>query len=211
LFKQRARTGTSRVEPPPRPAPYDPDDPKFIAMHEAGHAVAAIVLGFDLKSVDIVGRQTPEVEILGVADSGRVHGSELAGKGEEVGLPHIIHSWAGPLAESRVNPHVRDREYEAHRLDVESAYRFAVLSICNPTTGADGLREITREERMRNVDRVQALLHRGVVEAAKLVQTYRPAIEEVAALLLKRKRLTGTEVVAIVDPYRAARIAPTVP
>jgi hypothetical protein len=199
------------VEPPPRPAPYDPDDPKFIAMHEAGHAVAAIVLGFDLISVDIVGRQTPEVEILGVADSGRVHGSELAGKGEEVGLPYIIHSWAGPLAESKVNPHVGDGEYEAHRLDLESNYRFAALSICNPTKGADGLREITREERERNFDRVQALCDRGLVAAAKLVQTYWPAIEEVAALLLKRKRLTGAEVAAIVDPYRAARIAPTVP
>jgi hypothetical protein len=180
-------------------------------MHEAGHAVAAIVLGFDLKSVDIVGGQTPEVEILGLADSGRVPVSELAGKGEEVALPHIIHSMAGPLAEGMVNPHVKDREYDGHRMDVESANWVAFVSICDSTTGADGLQEITREERMRNVDRVQAVSHRGLVAAAKLVQTYRPAIEEVAALLLKRKRLTGAEVAAIVDPYRAARIAPVVP
>jgi hypothetical protein len=181
-------------------------------MHEAGHAVAAIVVGFHLNSVDIVGRQTPEVEILGLADcGGPVHGSELAGKGEEFALQHMIYSWAGALAESTVNPHVKDREYDGHRMDVESANRVAFLSICEATTGADGLREITREERMRNVDRVQAISDRGLVAAAKLVQTYRPAIEEVAALLLKRKRLTGAEVAAIVDPYRAARNAPTVP
>jgi hypothetical protein len=180
-------------------------------MHEAGHAVAAIVLGFDLKSVDIVGRQTPEVEILGVAESGRVRISEFAGKGEEVALPHIIHSMAGFLAESKVNPHVNDSEFDGHRVDVEDANWVAIVSICDSTKGADGFQVITREERERNDDRVQAVFRRGVVAAAKLVETYLPAIEEVAALLLKRKRLTGAEVAAIVDRYRAARIVPTVP
>ena len=186
---------------PPRPAPYDPDDPKSIAMHEAGHAVAAIVLGFDLKSVDIVGARPPRWRSWDSRLRSRPRfGARRQGGRGRAAAHHPLDG--GPPPEAMVNPHVEDREYDAHRMDVESEYRAAVVSICDLTKGADGLLEVTREERVRNADRLQAVYERGEAAADKLVQTYRPAIEEVTALLLKRKRLTGAEVAAIVDPYR---------
>jgi ATP-dependent Zn protease len=192
-------------------------------MHEAGHAVAAIVLGFDLESVDIEVRLGPAGMILGQAAYGHgdVHFKELAGK-EEVGLRYIVRLMAGPRAEAMVNPEVMEyidkidmvagpRAKVMVSMDMKNARQVALVAICDLTETADGWLRLTREEKERKADRLRALLDRGKAEAAELVQTYRPAIEEVAALLLKRKRLTGAKVAAIVAPYLPARIAPTVP
>ena len=38
---------------------YDPDDTRYVAMHEAGHSVAAVVLGIGMERVDIKRRRFP--------------------------------------------------------------------------------------------------------------------------------------------------------
>ena len=62
---------------------YDPDDLFFIATHEAGHAVAAIILGFPSTSVDVNRRTRPD----GLTSAGTTHTEEInpkdaVGKGD---------------------------------------------------------------------------------------------------------------------------------
>jgi hypothetical protein len=83
---------------------YDPNDPRFVAVHEAGHAVSAIVLGLNLASVDIKRRRLPDGGIsMGFTDTGKTGLEDIGGKGEEAALPHVIQSLTGALAESKVN------------------------------------------------------------------------------------------------------------
>jgi hypothetical protein len=192
----------SRVEPS-RQQPYDPNDPRFVATHEAGHAVSAIVLGFGLKSVDIKRRRVPGIPgglSMGFTDSGRVDVEDVAGKGEEAALPHIIQSMTGNMAEARVNH--RLAECNGHEADMRDASRVAVVAICEATERGDGRLEITPEEIERNAVRLQALWERATSAAARLIDAHWPAIERVAALLLQRESLAGDEVAAIVDEGR---------
>ena len=63
MFKDRQPLATVRAER------YNPNDIRYIATHEAGHAVSAILLGINLKSVDIMTRRLPNG-----ANFGWIHG-----------------------------------------------------------------------------------------------------------------------------------------
>jgi hypothetical protein len=67
------------------PNGYDPNDRRYIALHEAGHAVSAVVLGKKLKKVNIKSRVVPGGVSVGFTDSGRLELMEVAGMGEEQG------------------------------------------------------------------------------------------------------------------------------
>jgi hypothetical protein len=197
-FKQRARTGVVRTD---RAEGYDPDALKYVAIHEAGHAVSAIVLGIDLNSVDIKRRRLPGVISVGFTSTKRLSLGDVAGKGEGVALPHVIQSFTGPIAESMVNPFVC--EFGGDEKDRADARLIAAAAICEVTTMPDGSRGVTPDELERHRPRLEALFDSAVSAAYDLVVEYWPAIETVAALLVDREQLSRDEVAAIVDGSRA--------
>jgi ATP-dependent Zn protease len=195
LFKDRKRTGVWRADP--EPGHYNPNYPGYIAFHEAGHAVSAVVLGFKLKAVDIKQRRLPDgAHSMGFTDTGPVKAREIMGKGEDVALPRMIQQMTGYFAEARVND--RAHECTGHIQDFAEARKVAAVAVC-ASIEKDGRQEITLEEQERNRERLQVLFDRAKEAAARLVAEYWPAIKKVAALLLEREVLSGDEVTAIVS------------
>jgi hypothetical protein len=195
IFRERRKSDYVRVTPP-KGKHYDPNDVWFIAMHEAGHAVSAIVLGYNLKSVDLNERMLPNGQVsVGFTDSGKVQVDEVRGKGEAAALPHMIQCVTGPIAESMVNPGFM--EYGGHRDDFENARRVAAVALCNAIENA-GRMENSSEELKRVETRLDALCEAAVKDAFRLVEDYVVAIVRVTELLAARKYLSGDEVAAIV-------------
>jgi hypothetical protein len=203
IFRGRRRSGVHYVEPT-RTDTYDPNDVFYIAVHEAGHAVACVVLGLDLKSVEVKRYPLPSgIESAGFTDSARVMASDLTGKGEKAAMPHLINIYAGPSAERMVNP--RMHEYTGHHADLEDAERVAAYAICNLTVEGDRT-GFTEAEMERNKPRLDALLELAKAAADRLVKDLSQTIFRVADLLKDRKELTGYEVAEIVKAKGAAGI-----
>jgi hypothetical protein len=73
-------------------------------MHQAGHAMAAVVLDLGLKSVDLKRREYENGRLaVGFAAVRGVRAEETVGKGEEVVFPYLIQRLAGGYAESLVH------------------------------------------------------------------------------------------------------------
>ena len=193
MFKDREPLATVKA------GRYDPNDVRYVATHEAGHAVSAVVLGLPLKSVDLERRRLPGgVYSLGYTDLGTTTAvRDLVGMTEEALMPMVIQIMAGQMAESVVNPLCLT--CDGHRRDLEDARQRVAIALCKHTTRWDGRCEITGEEMQRNMPRLQGLFDRAGSETARLVKDNRQAIERVAELLLERKKLTGAEVAAIVN------------
>src|ERR1700731_705226 len=122
LFKERRRSGVIGKEP----ERYNPDDMRYIATHEAGHAVAAVVLGLGLKSVDVRGRRMPDGNHSAGFTELQVPSPDIASKGEDGAMPYLIQSLAGAYAEAKVNP--RTAEYGLFEQDLESAHGIAAVA-----------------------------------------------------------------------------------
>lgn len=180
-----------------RPDRGNPNDLRYIAHHEAGHAVSAVVLGFPLRTVDIKRRPMPGGQVsMGFTDTGPVGIKEVAGKGEAAARRLIVQCMTGPLAEMEVNP--RLLEEGGDRQDRADAMRTATVAMCVPQDRGGGRMEISSAEQVRNKDRINALVMSSLQEAAELVATHWPAIHRVADLLIRRQSLTGDEVTEVV-------------
>ena len=194
LFKHRPRPDASQASPTESDGL---NDIRFIAVHEAGHAVSAIVLGFNLTSVDIKRRRLPNGRTsMGFTDTGRVAVNAVMGNGEDVALPHIAQCLTGPYAESLLNPGVL--YHGAASEDMNSARRVAAVALCKATKSRNGMTTIAPEEIERNQDRIHALIMKGNDVAIRVVKDHWIAITQVAELLIERKQLSGAEVAAIV-------------
>jgi hypothetical protein len=188
----------SRV--PSQPS-FDPDDPRYVAYHEAGYAVAAVVVGLDLKLVDVRPCTLPNGRPAGGFTRIGIHNDDIVGKGEEAALPHLVQSMAGIFAECQVNPHPREWQ-EAAGDDMEDMRRVARLAICESVREDDGQFLFTPEGIRQGRPRMRALRDRAMAATVQLIDEHWPAIEQVAARLLERGRLTGAEVATIVAANR---------
>ena len=198
LFRQRARKGTHRVDQ------YDPHDPRFVALHEAGHAVSAVVLSLPLESVDIKRRRlTDGTDCVGFT-AVKLRIEEIAGKGEEVARPWLIQQLTGAIAESLLNERIA--EYDGDRDDIRALHRIAALAICGRVE-ADGRIVVDPAEIDRNRGRLNVAVKDAYQAATDLVCAHLTALVEVANQLLRRKYLPGGDVAAIVH----ASIAPEPP
>lgn len=175
----------------------DPNIIRHVAIHEAGHAVAAIVGGLRLNKVHIRSQPLPDGRVRrGLTDTPFTD-DDIAGKGESAAMPYLIQGFSGPTAERKVNP--KYREYNGGTNDFELVKRLAVIAICNFADGDHVV--ITEEQRVR----VNALLDLAQKESLRIVEDRWRAILKVAALLQDRHELNGDEVAAIVnstDPQR---------
>jgi ATP-dependent Zn protease len=203
LFKNRPRARGRRIEPVDsdpsvEAVDSDPDlltanDPLYIATHEAGHAVAAVVLGLPLRAVDIRKRNLPDGRISVGFTDGEVCTN---GQDEDEAMPHLIACYAGCCAEGVVNPRVL--EGGSYTNDWKDARTIAVSAVCPVTDRGDGYVEISMEVQKQNAERINELLGAAAKASMELVELHLPAIKRVAKLLLERKQLTGDEVAKVV-------------
>ena len=179
----------------PKKPQYDPNSVPVIAWHEAGHAVASVVVGKGLKAV-VIGRRRKRNGRFSV---GRIE--PLSDKSPPItnandAMPGLIVLWAGPCAESSMNG-----EVIAHlgwRGDFEEIFGLAIRAVCreacqNAKPLKPTMRVVKRLMRKRDL-----LVFSACGAAEALVAEHWTAIAKVADLLMKRKRLSGKRVAAIV-------------
>jgi hypothetical protein len=188
----------------PSRSSFNPDDPRYVAYHEAGHAVAAVVVGIDLKWVDIRPGTLPDGRPVGGFTRIAIENDDIVGKGEEAALPYMVQGLAGIFTECQINPHNREWQ-EAAGDDMEDMGRVERLAICESVREDDGHFVFTPEGIQRGAPRMLALRERAMAATMQLIEEHWPAIEQVAARLLERGRLTGAEVAAIVAADRHER------
>jgi hypothetical protein len=202
---EQAQRAMSKRKLPPSQRPeragydpvYDPNAIHRVAVHEAGHGVVAVVLGIPLNGVDIKRRRLPDGSLLGgYADTGKLNTFDLAGKGEEVALPHMILALAGPVAESAI--HHQAFRFGGCDLDFKNVRDMAVIALDIGTVQPDGLL-ITPDELKQNRNRLEALMERAASATVDLINQHFAAIKTVAKLLLERQEVSGEEVAAIVN------------
>jgi hypothetical protein len=179
---------------------YNPNNPWYAAVHEAGHAVAVIVHGSGLKSVEVKRDCLPGGLIsLGLTDSYIPTDQEIHGKGEAVALPYLICQLAGPFSEARVHLQMVNITLAGgDQQDRENAQCIARLAVREGPWTGDKI-PISPEEITRNHDRIEGLLNSAQKATFLFVEQYQRSIHAVALALNERYRLTDDEVREIVN------------
>ncbi len=202
---------------------YNPDDLRFVAAHEAAHAVAAVAYGFPLESVEVLGRRLPGgIVAEGSTRVGRPAACDVLGRGAEAALPLMVQALSGPVAEADADPNynrIKAGKHARHNEDVREAYSAAICAIgeiqdCDTPEREDTFRTHTpavcgldeaQDGVYTPVDvvdapvaEVQDLFERALSEARLFVTDYRAVIAAVGAALIEKGSLTGDEVAALV-------------
>lgn len=136
------------------------------------------------------------------ADFTRPSDDQILGQGETAVMPYLVTFFAGSIAEKRVNP---DAVIETGpHSDGAIIQKYAAGAVCAPAR-VGGKVLIKGEDVQQNIARITACMKAGMKLAEAFVEQNKSAIDAVAAALLKRKTLTGTEVAEIVaaNPPRA--------
>ncbi len=190
--------------------PREEADAYHTAIHEAGHAVAAVVLGIGLESVSIKKRWMPDGKVAGgMADFGDIDGRKYVGAGREAIMPYLTCVVAGPLAEFLVDPTIMNGI--GHLDDFEKLRVFAYLAL-SETPQVDGQPLVIDEEDVASKRGQMADLARACFDRAKkLLDENGEAVEAVACQLVDRHELRGDEVVAIVTSFKATSPATAIP
>jgi hypothetical protein len=165
----------------------DPIEDRYSAVHEAGHAIAAILLDLGLLKVSIGKRRLPGGMLIGgdFKWSG-VTLPDLAGKGD-LAIPLITLYLAGPVAEMKINP-------KAFNPAAPSDDFLQALKMAKYASGEDfdfggGHHEV------RTTQRAQLVLYqKGRDAAGVLLDEHWPMIEALADLLQVRRSMSGSEV-----------------
>jgi hypothetical protein len=185
------------MEPSSESSSTEPDNKKPLrlaatATHEAAHAVAAVVLGLELRSVDIRKEKMPG----GVRLGGAIVGiDDFVGKGKDAAMPYLVLSIVGSMAEADINPDCFDEFTNGY--DIKYASAIAAAALYKGPLHSDVVRVDAQElERIR--PHVNELLDSATEAAEEFVNEHYLVIAQVAELLLKREELTGDEVRAIV-------------
>jgi hypothetical protein len=169
----------------------DPIEDRYSAIHEAGHAVAAIVLDLGLLEVSVGKRRLPGGMLIGGDFKwAGVTLPDLAGKGD-LAIPPITLYLAGPVAEMKVNP-------KAFNPAAPSDDFLQALKMAEYASGEDfdlggGHHEVRATQRAQLV-----LYQKGRDAAGALVDEHWPTIEALADLLQSRRSMTGGEVTEFV-------------
>src|SRR5258708_2952345 len=130
---------------------------RAVTHHEAGHAVAAVVLGTGLVSVDIRPRLVPGGGVgRAGADFVRPTDSQILGRGEDAVMPYLMTIIAGWLAEKRVNE-AAGMEYGHPHSDGELVRRYAIAAICKPIC-VHGQIILRKEEQEEKADQIRAFI-----------------------------------------------------
>src|SRR5262249_54774756 len=149
------------------------------AHHEAGHAVAAVVLGTGLISVDIRPQRVPGG---GVGRAGanlvRPQDRDILGRGEDAVLPYLVTLIAGWASEKRVSPGAQF-EHNHPQSDGQMVRRYAIGAVCTPVSDR-GRIVLRAEEQVEKADRISAFIELAQQRAEEFVALHGAAIDAVA-------------------------------
>jgi len=164
----------------------DPIEDRYSAIHEAGHAIAAVLLDLGLRDVSIGKRRLPNGMLIG--GDFRWAGvalEDLAGKGD-MAIPPMTLYLAGPVAEFRINPSPLDPNVSD---DFHRALEMAEHAAGEVTDLGQGHFQIATTTSAK-----MAIYAKGRGAAGALVDEHWPTIEALADLLQARRTMTGQEV-----------------
>lgn len=178
---------------PPSQRVIGSDEDRKTAIHEAGHAVAYVLLGFEVKRVEIKERKLEYGYSRGFTDCGTIKNESIIGKGRDAVMPLLVGLASGVVAESHVNPSAFEG---SGRSDLEMAQKFAMMAVCDyKIEGDNGV--FSPDE-----DRISGLIHDAIKEANRLINENIEAVLSVSRQLLARGWLAGSDVIAIVNDSR---------
>jgi hypothetical protein len=185
------------------------DDDKFIAIreavltaiHEAGHAVAAVHYGLPLEFVHIKRQVLPD----GRVSVGYTKCPVPVPRGETEALPWIIQQLAGPIAEVSLDDDVdADQVMKAGAGDIDRAKHIAIFAICPHTIGPDGGPGIRSDVIAAHVEKLTAFFNAAFAAAHEFVEKFWDAINAVARALMVHRELTAEQVAAIMRDQQSA-------
>jgi hypothetical protein len=177
---------------------YDPNDVRWTAAHEAGHAVAAIAYGIPLAFVDIRKRRMPGGWVsTGFTRTPPLRAADAVGWGRDEAWPYLIQSMAGPAAEAQADP-LYAIKGGADAQDRKDTMLLAAWAVCGVIETPDG-DYVPRDAVATREEEIEALCRLAEAGATLFVGEYRAEIEAVAAALIQKTSLTGDEVAAIVE------------
>ena len=180
--------------------PVDESGDRMVAVHEAGHAVAAVVLGVDtLLWVD--------------QDKGMTRFTLSGHWDERVVLGRLRVLLAARAAEEVI----LGRTSTGCGIDLDDATSLAVAYHCAWGWGASGFVSVGKDRALldpRVMEAVRGTLDAAYAAAVGLVRQHRAAVERVAEALQRRRYLDAAEVRALVagpvaGPPRVRRSAPS--
>ncbi len=209
-MSSRRKPPSQRANRAPRPVrdhANDPNAPHLVAAHEAGHAVAAVVLGIDLLWVDTKQRPLDGGGVsLGYTKVKGLRLEDVDGKGADAARPWMIQALAGPVAEEMI----RDLEITGgNDGDYRDAQRVAAAAVIgtkiDPATGNATISPELIQAHRQQLDQVMLDALEGAVD---LIERHRHAVAIVATQLRRRQSLTGAEVAALVTASQSQPQAP---
>jgi hypothetical protein len=172
------------------------------SRHEAGHAIAALVFGFTVTSIDIIPRVVPGTSgQLGKAGVDLQFPTMLAvaGRGEEAVFNILVILFSGYLAERKVNA-LAELEETHPQSDGARAYEYLRCAISKPAIDQYGCpKSVCDPNQFLNV------WDRAVAAADSLVETHVEAITVLATLLDAERRLSGEKIIQCVLPLLGDR------
>jgi hypothetical protein len=165
--------------------------PRFVAAHEAAHAVVALALGFRVESATILSTSPERAGHVTVID-------DLDGNRLERAKRRLLLAWSGPIGEFyAARPELLDPK-QSGRVNVQFDRRISQADFELSRVACDFIAKRCRE----NPATIQ---RRGVQHVASLLRMLLwPCVSAVAAELLTHKTLTGERVVEICAAHRPA-------
>jgi hypothetical protein len=175
---------------------------KVLAYHEAGHAVAARVVGVEI--VDAFSGGKPKEISNGVQSRGSVR--TLSASSKTRGTPAFrqalwidtLVSLAGIAAQRKYRPQYVKANWEKARMeewstDIDRVSKLLCAYRYDRSDGMD-LESLPTEETPELRAELQDLLNTASAEATKIIEDHWPQVERVAALLLSHGEITQADI-----------------
>jgi ATP-dependent Zn protease len=188
---------------------YHPDERRRIAVHEAGHALVAVLTGRDVKVASILRRGSA----LGLVAHGDAEEKLLRTPSEAKGL--IAVALAGRAAEqqefgeasSGISSDLAAATSIASQLVGLLGYGNGLLSLeaAHMATAGNLVAKVLADKPSR--DRAGAILDEGAATAAELIRRHRRELLSIADQLCELDELDGDAVRALVYPHEAVALS----